>query len=124
MSLMIKIMLLQLALILSAPSADKTQWFLHAIFNSTLQLINDITSDLPRLLRYFNSTKIVVFLKIPYVLIATVFSNNLALYLKDSKLSEFTISLLRLVASSLEKTINYLWCQDNLNYVLTSYILT
>ena len=43
---------------LSIPSAEKTQYFVHLSFNSTLQLINDISSELQKLLKYFNGTAI------------------------------------------------------------------
>ena len=45
------------------PAADKTHYFVHLSFNSTLQLINGISSDLQKLLKYFNGTTIVAFLK-------------------------------------------------------------
>ena len=81
-------MLLGLSLVLSTPSAAKTQRFLQSPFNSTLQLINYISSDLQKLLRYFNGTAI-VFFKIPSLLFgagsATVSPTNLVLYLKDLK---------------------------------------
>ena len=77
---------------LSAPAADKTQYFVH--FNSILQLLNGITSNLQTLLKYFNGTAIVAFLKIPFVPSAAVFHNNLALYLKDLKSSPLAISAL------------------------------
>ena len=44
-----------------ATSIDKTQWFVHLSFGSTLELINDILSDIQKLLRYFNGTAIAVF---------------------------------------------------------------
>ena len=34
-----------LAFVLSLPAADKIQWFIHLSFNSTLKLINTISSD-------------------------------------------------------------------------------
>ena len=46
------------------PAADKTQYFVH--LSSTLQLINGISSNLQKLLKYFNDTAIVAFLKIPF----------------------------------------------------------
>ena len=49
-SLIVKIILLELASSLSAPVTDKTQYFVHLSFNSTLQLINVISSDLQKLL--------------------------------------------------------------------------
>ena len=81
-----KIISLKLAFALSVPAADKIQYFVHLNFNSTLQLINGISSDVQTLLEYFNGTAIVVFSKIPLVLPALVFSNNLSLHLKDLEL--------------------------------------
>ena len=88
---------------MSAPSAGKIQRFMQLSFNSTLQLINGISSDLQKLLRYFNSTANVVLLEISFVPSATVFPNNLALYLKDLKTLSFAIAASKLVASSLEQ---------------------
>ena len=68
-SLIVKIISLALAsslITFSVPPAVKTKYFAHLSFNSTLQLINGILSDLQKLLKYFNSTAIVVFLKIPF----------------------------------------------------------
>ena len=42
-----------------------TKYFVHLSFNYTLQLINDISSDLQILLKYFNDTVTVTFLRIP-----------------------------------------------------------
>ena len=95
-------MLLELASLLSAPAAEKTQSFIHLSFNSTFQLINDISSDLQKLLKYFNDTAIVGFFKIPFAPSTSVFSNHLALYSKDLKLLSLAISALKLVASSFE----------------------
>ena len=50
LSLIVKILLLDLASSFSLPIADKTQWFVHLSFNSTFQLINGISSDLQKLL--------------------------------------------------------------------------
>ena len=50
-SLIAKIILL--ALILSAPAAVKTQYFVHLSFSSTLQLINGISSDCKQQLLHF-----------------------------------------------------------------------
>ena len=61
-----------------------------------------ISSDLQKLLRYFNGTAIVVFFNIPFAPSATVFPNNLALYSKDLKLKVFALSASKLLASSLE----------------------
>ena len=72
-------MLLELILlILSAPAAGKTQYFVHLSFNSTFQLNNGISRDLQKLLKYFNGTAIAAFFKIPFALSASVFSNDLA----------------------------------------------
>ena len=87
MSLIVKIILLELTSTLSAPAAAKTQYFVYLSFNCTLQLINCISSDLQKLLRYFNGTIIVTFCRIPSLLFgagwATVSPDNLALSLKD-----------------------------------------
>ena len=87
---------------MSAPAADKTQYFVYLSFNSTLQLINYISSDLQKLLKYFSGTAIAAFLKIPFAPFAAVFPNNLALYLNDIKFSSLAISALKLIASPLE----------------------
>ena len=109
MPLMVKITLLALPFSLITflvPPAEKTKYFDHLSFNSTLQLINNILSDLQKLLKNFHGKAIDAFVKIPLAVFgagwATVVSNNLALYLKDLKLLVFTILLLKLVASSLE----------------------
>ena len=58
-------------------------------------MINGILRDLQKLLRYSNGTAVVAFSAIPLTLfgpgLATVFSNNLALYLKYFKSSVFVI---------------------------------
>ena len=56
--------LLGLSFVLSLPAADKTQYFVHLSFNSILQLINGISSDLQKLLKYFNGTAIIAFFRI------------------------------------------------------------
>ena len=96
-----KIILLELSLLLSAPAANKTQYFVHVSFNSILKLINSILGDLQKLLRYFNDTAIVSFFRIPFNSLAFVFPNNLALYSKELKLL-LAISASKLVASFLE----------------------
>ena len=98
----VKVISLALALSVSAPGADKTQYFAQLSFNSALQLINGISSDLQILLKYFNGTAIIALPKVLFAPSVTVFSNNLALYLKDLKLLVLAISALKLVASSLE----------------------
>ena len=81
---------------LSLPAADKTQYFVNLSFDSTLQSINDNSSDLQKLLKYFNATAIVALFRIPLVWFglgwAAVHHNNLTLYLKDLKLSMFIIA--------------------------------
>ena len=83
MSLIVKIILLGLAYVLSAPVAVKTQYFAHWSFNSSLQLINDTFGDLQKLPKYFNDTAIVALFRIPFAPSTLMFSNNLDLYLKD-----------------------------------------
>ena len=51
-------------MLFSLQSTDKTQSFVHLSFNSTLQLIKSISSDLQKLLKYFNDTAIVPFLRV------------------------------------------------------------
>ena len=90
MSLIVKVLLSLLSLALSAPATDKTQCFLHLSFNSALQAINGISTNLQKLLKYFNDTAIVAFLKIPLGAsgagFPTLYPNNLALYLEHLKL--------------------------------------
>ena len=102
-SLIVKIISITLAsslILFSLPATDKTQYFLHLTFNSTQQLINCISSDLQKLLKYFNGTAIAAFFKISFAPSATLFPNNLALYLKDLKLSLFSVLLCKSTASS------------------------
>ena len=81
-----------------------TQCFVCLTFNSTFQLINGISSDLQKFVKYVNSTAVVPFFRIRLDEFGTgwaaVFSNNLALYPKDLKSSVFVISSLKLAASS------------------------
>ena len=58
-----------------------------------MQLINDISSDLQKLFRYFNGTGVAAFLKIPFAPSARVFPNNLVLHMKDLKI----ISILNII---------------------------
>ena len=58
---------------------------LNLNLNSTLQLINGISSDFEKLFIYFHGTAVAVCRKIPF-LSAVVFPNNLVLYMKDLKL--------------------------------------
>ena len=64
-SLIVKIILLGSAFVLSLPAADKTQYFANLSFSSTLELIYIISSDLHKLLKYFNDKAIVAFFRIP-----------------------------------------------------------
>ena len=108
-SFLVKIILLELAPSLSllpTSATGKTQCFFHLSFDSTLQLMNDISGDCQKLHRYFDSTAIVTFLKIPLVWFGAgcviVGPSKLVLYLKDFKFSLFSISLLKLVVWSLQ----------------------
>ena len=83
-SLIVKIILLESALVLSTPPIVKTQCFVHLSFSSIFQLINDISSHLQKLLRYFNGTAIVVFSIIPFAV--AVFTINVVLCLEDIKI--------------------------------------
>ena len=103
MSLIVKIVSLGLAFVSLAPGLDKIQRFFHLSFNSHLQLISGISSDLQKLLAYFNDIAIDVFVMIPFTPSPSVFRNNLALYSKDLKPLLFAMSALKLVASSLEQ---------------------
>ena len=53
-------------------------------------------------LKYFNGKAIAAFFRVPFASSASVFHNNLALYLKDLQLLLLSISALKLVASLLE----------------------
>ena len=86
MSLIVKIILLELASALSAPAAYKTQFFVNFSFNSILQLINGNSSDLQKLLKYFDGSDIIAFLDIPFTPSTSAYPNNSVLYLKKSKL--------------------------------------
>ena len=102
MFLIVKIKLLELAVALSTPAANKTQYFVKLNFNSTLQFINNISRDFKKLLTYFHGMAAVIFSRMLLLPEAAVVPNNLALHLKDLQLSLFPISVLKLVASSLE----------------------
>ena len=88
MSFIVKIILLRLSLVLSLPAAGKTQYLIHVNFHSILQLINGVSNDLEKFLKYFNGTEIVAFFRIPLALFG------------DLKLAAFPILLLKLFASS------------------------
>ena len=68
-SFLVKIILSELARsplsTLAAPSTNKSQCFAYVSFNSTLQLINGISNNPQKLLRYFNGTEILAFFIIP-----------------------------------------------------------
>ena len=72
--LIVKIILLELASAFSTPTEAETQCFVHLSFNSTLPLINGISSDHQKLPRYFNGTAISAFLRTELFPFAT---NNL-----------------------------------------------
>ena len=82
-SLIVKIILLESALVLSfsLPRIDKTLFFTHLSFNSTLQLINDSSSDLQKLVKYFTNPAIVAFYRLPLAW----FNNWFSLILKKFK---------------------------------------
>ena len=98
-SFVVKIILLGSAFLLSAPAADKTKYFSHLSFNSTVWLINGILSDFQK---YLNCTAGFSFFRILFATSASVCSNSLVLYLNDLKLLSLAMSALKLVASSLE----------------------
>ena len=67
-------------------SVDNTHSFFHVKFSLILQLINDISNNLKKLLKYFNGTTTFTF--IPAILLATTgLPNKLTLYLKELELS-------------------------------------
>ena len=63
-SLISKIILLELILPFSTLAKAETQCFVHLSFNSTFQVIYDISNDHQKLLIYFNDTAIVAFFRI------------------------------------------------------------
>ena len=65
-SLIVKLTLFELASALSSPNADKKKIIRRITFQLTLQLINSISNDLQKLLRYFNSTATVMLFKIRF----------------------------------------------------------
>ena len=60
-TLIAKIILSGLSFVLSLLAADKTQYFVHLSFYSSLQLINGILRDLQNLFKYFNGAGITEF---------------------------------------------------------------
>ena len=69
---------------LPAP-VDNTHFFFHVKFNLILQLIKGISSDLKKLLKYFNGTTTFTLL-FATPSSRTGLSNNLTLYLKELEL--------------------------------------
>ena len=68
--------IIRISITIISKSSKKTQWPGHLNFNSTSQLINGISINLPKLFAYFNGTTIVLFLKIPLAPSVSVFPNK------------------------------------------------
>ena len=100
MSLTLKIILLESALLFSTTAEAKKHCFVHLSFNSLLQLINGISSDCQKLIRYFNGTAIAKFFQVQLFPFAAGFSNNLAFSLKDLKVLVFIIAASKLGSPS------------------------
>ena len=82
MSFIVKIILSVLALSSSAPAVDETIVCpFNVLFYSPIT--NCISSDLQKLLKYFNGTEVVAFLRTPFVSTALLFPNRLTLYSKN-----------------------------------------
>ena len=72
----INIIITTISIIISSCRQNTIVWPLS--FSSTLQLINGVSSDLQKLLKYFNGTAIVTFFSIPLAALSawtTVFSS-------------------------------------------------
>ena len=96
--LIVKIKSLESAWSFPTPAEAKTQCFVHLSFNSTWQVISDISNDCQKI--PFLMEELLHFLELfPS---AAVFSNNLALHLKDLKALVFATLESKLVAPSLE----------------------
>ena len=67
-------------------SVDNTHSFFHVKFNLILQLIKGISSDLKKLLKYFNGTTTFTLL-FAKLLSRTGFPNNSTSYLKELEVS-------------------------------------
>ena len=67
-------------------SVDNTHSFFHVKFNLILQLINGISNDLKKLLKYFNGKTTFTFI-LAILLATTRLPNKLTLYLKELELS-------------------------------------
>ena len=83
MPLLLKIMLLELVSGFSIQAAAKRQWFVHLEFDSNLQLINDISSDLQKLIKFFNGAAIFTYSELEQISLPPL--NNLVLHLEDIK---------------------------------------
>ena len=94
-SLIVKKLLSGLVLVFSLSSIVRTQSYAHLSFDSTLQLINAISSDLEKLLTYSNGIAIAASFKTVFSSSTDVFFNSLALYLHFLKPLLFTTSLLK-----------------------------
>ena len=95
-SFIVKTILLEIASSLSTPATEKM--ICPFKFQLSFAINQYISSDLQKLLRYVNDTAIAVFFEVPFAPSATVFHNDLALYLKDLKTLPSTISALKSVA--------------------------
>ena len=67
-------------------SVDNTHYFFHVKFSLILQLIKGISSDLKKLLKYFNGTTTFTFI-LAILLATTGLPNKLTLYLKELEVS-------------------------------------
>ena len=117
--LIVKIILLEKALLLSPTAADKTHYFVYLYLNFILKLINDIPNDFQKLLEYFNGTAIVAFLQFLFAPSVSVFPKNIALSSKYLQLLSLGTSALKLVASSLGYNHKLPIVSKNLNYILS-----
>ena len=122
-----KIILPELTSILSLPATAKTQYLVYISFNSTLQLINSISSDCQKLLRYFNGIESPALFIIPSLLFgpgwATVFGNDLVLKSKYYHYHYMQCEHQNNLLQVLNKTLNYLLYQNNMNFILSNCIL-
>ena len=94
----------KIILSLSVLPTDKTKCLVYLSFNSIAQLINEISSDLQKLPKYFNDTVIVTFCRASFTWFrlgwVTVSPYDSALYLKDLELSPLATLTEQLVSSS------------------------
>ena len=94
----------KIILSLSVLPTDKTKCLVYLSFNSTTQLINEISSDLQKLPKYFNDTVIVTFCRASFTWFrlgwVTVSPYDSALYLKDLELLPLATLTEQLVSSS------------------------